>query len=69
VLEHAYASNYGRKGGRNLCYKPSQQNQVHEQQCKEMEKKIVKTDGASGSSMKLLLLLKVGNELYGKTAL
>jgi hypothetical protein len=38
VIEHAHAWNYGRKGGRNLCYKLSQQNQVHEHQCKEMEK-------------------------------
>jgi hypothetical protein len=42
VIEHAHAWNYDRKGGRNLCYKPSQQNQVHEYKCKEMGENIVK---------------------------
>jgi hypothetical protein len=37
VIEHAHAWDYDRKGGRNLCYKPSQQNYVNEHQCKERE--------------------------------
>jgi hypothetical protein len=36
-MKHAHAFNYNREGGRNLCYKPSQQNQVNKHQCKEME--------------------------------
>jgi hypothetical protein len=36
VIEHANMWNWGREGGRIVFYKPSQQNQVHEQQCKEM---------------------------------
>jgi hypothetical protein len=36
VIEQTHAWNLDRKGGRNLCYKPSQQNQVNEHQCKEM---------------------------------
>jgi hypothetical protein len=32
VIEHAQAWNWDRKGGRNLCYKSSQQNQVYEYQ-------------------------------------
>jgi hypothetical protein len=37
VIEHAHAWNKDRKEGRHLCYKPSQQNQVHKHQCEEME--------------------------------
>jgi hypothetical protein len=38
VIEQARTWNWDRKGGRNLFYKPSQQNKEHEHQCKEMEK-------------------------------
>jgi hypothetical protein len=40
VIEHAHASNWDRKGGRNLCYKHNQQNQVHEHQCNETGKEL-----------------------------
>jgi hypothetical protein len=35
AIKQAYAWNWDRKGSRNLCNKPSQQNQVHEHQCIE----------------------------------
>jgi hypothetical protein len=38
AIKHAHAWNWVKKGGRNLCHKPKQQNQVHEHQCNEMEK-------------------------------
>jgi hypothetical protein len=38
VMMHPHAWNWDTKGGRNLCYKHNQQNQVHEHPCKEMEK-------------------------------
>jgi hypothetical protein len=36
--KHVHAWNWDRKEGSNLCYKPSQQNQAHEHQCREVEK-------------------------------
>jgi hypothetical protein len=42
MIEHSYEWNRDRKGGRNICYKPSQQNHAHDHQCKEIRKKFVK---------------------------
>jgi hypothetical protein len=40
VIEHAHAWK-DRKGRRNLFYKPNQQNQVHERQCKEKKMEVL----------------------------
>jgi hypothetical protein len=37
-MKRPHAWNWDIKGGRNLCYKPSQQNQVHEHPWKEIER-------------------------------